>query len=289
MRNSSSPSQDVQRRQCRSNVMKLFIVGEAGQVNDHAAVGIAQRAQQLARLWRRLVATEHGHAGQALERAVVALGIDRTHAIAVQNVLFAEETRDPGFPGFRITSDQDVAAADREGEFSTVLQISEQQATATVSRHGEIAGCRNRSHVVGDGGRSGARNHDVGGRLQCCAAPGDSHTHFRQSQKLMVVFGVTDRNGISCREPQGLKRHLKAGRLAHALRCGHDTAAIEHEHERQFECANDIEQARRFCGVRIDQTLSSGEGNAAPEQFGAEGSQVQPALTPTSDRFQGNG
>ena len=49
---SGSPPEDVQRRQYRSDVLELFIVRKAGQVDDHAAVRIPERAQQLARRWR---------------------------------------------------------------------------------------------------------------------------------------------------------------------------------------------------------------------------------------------
>ena len=63
-----------------------------------ALVLLNPRAGQHGVLGMAVVASEHGHAGQAFERAVVSFGIDGTHAIAVQNQLFAQESCDPGFP-----------------------------------------------------------------------------------------------------------------------------------------------------------------------------------------------
>jgi hypothetical protein len=130
MRESRSAPEDVQRRQYRSDVTEFFIVREARQVNDHAAVRVAESAQQLARRGRSVFASEDAHSGQAFERAVVSFGIDGAHAVAVQNQLFAQKTRDPGFSGFGVARHQHVAAANRERELSTVLEIPEQQTSA---------------------------------------------------------------------------------------------------------------------------------------------------------------
>ena len=82
----------------------------------------------------------------------------------------------------------------------------------------------------------------------------------------MVVFGVTNRHGVAGREPQRLERHLQSSRLAHALWCCHHTAAVEDEHEWQFECPNDLEQAWSLVRVRIDQAPSGGKGNPEAAQ-----------------------
>jgi hypothetical protein len=59
---------------------------------------------------------------------------------------------------------QDVAAANRERELATVLQISEQQTSAAARASGHL-GRRERSHVVADRRRPAAIENDVGGRL----------------------------------------------------------------------------------------------------------------------------
>ena len=66
----------------------------------------------------------------SFERAVISFGIDGAHGIAVQNQLLAKEARDPGFSGFGVAGHQDVAAANRERELTTVLQVPEQQTSA---------------------------------------------------------------------------------------------------------------------------------------------------------------
>ena len=261
---------------------------EAREVNHHAAIRISQRAQQLARRRRSVFASEHGHAGQAFERAVVSFRIDGTHAIAVQNQLLAQQARDPGLSGLGVAGHQHVAAANREREFTTVLQIPEQQTTAAARGNREIPGRRERSHIVADGRRPAAIENDVGGRLQCLAAPGDGDADFSQSQELVVVFGVTDRDGVARRKPQRLERHVQPGRLAHALRRCHHTPAVEDQHEWQFECPNDLEQPRSLVGVRIDQALSSGKGNPATAQFGDEAPQAPAAPAPRSVRCPGS-
>ena len=114
MRKSGSAPEGVQRGQGRPDVLQLFIVREAGQIDDHAAVRVAERPQQLPRRRRSVFATQHGDAGQPFERAVVAFWIDGTDAVAVENELFAQETRDPGLSGLGIAGDQDVASANRQ-------------------------------------------------------------------------------------------------------------------------------------------------------------------------------
>ena len=73
VRQPGAATHDVQRRQHGADVVDLQVVRHARQVDDDAAVGIAQRAQQLARRRRRIFAAENAHARQRLERPVVAL------------------------------------------------------------------------------------------------------------------------------------------------------------------------------------------------------------------------
>ena len=73
----------------RADVAQLFVVRQTRQVDDDAAVRIPEGPQQLARRRRSVFATEHGHARQAFERAVVPFRVDDADAIAVQNQLLA--------------------------------------------------------------------------------------------------------------------------------------------------------------------------------------------------------
>ena len=82
----------------------------------------------------------------------------------------------------------------------------------------EIPGRRQRPHIVADGRRPVALEDDVGGRLQRLAAPRDGDADFSQSQELVIVFRVANRDGVAGREPQRLERDVQSGRLAHALR-----------------------------------------------------------------------
>ena len=63
---------------------------------------------------------------------------------------------------------------------------------------------------------------------------------------------------------------MKPGGLADALWHGHHAAAVEDEHERQLERANDLQQLRRIIRIRVDQALPAGERNPPTLQFGDE-------------------
>ena len=291
MRQAGPAPQHVQRRQTASDVSHLFIVRQTREVNDHAAVRIAKRAQQLA--WRRrsIFASEHGHAGQAFERAVVAFRIDGAHAIAVQNQLLAEQTRDPRFSGFRRRRSPGRCGRGRRARIRD--RPPGTRAADDVGRaaeSGRLPGCGELSHIVGDGRRPGAgeRRRRRPPATPCCPT--------RPRRPLPPAAGARDRSRRRrsrrcCARTAAASRAPTCSPVALLTPCGsgHHAAAVEDEHQRQFERANDLQQPRRLVGVRIDQALSRGEGNAATAQFGDEALRAPAAPAPTSVRCRESG
>lgn len=60
---------------------------------------------------------------------------------------------------------------------------------------------------------------------------------------------------------------METGGLADALREDHHAAAIENQHERQFERPNHLEQPRSFGGISVHQGPTETEWNAAASQL----------------------
>ncbi len=121
------------------------------QVDDQAAVGEPERALQIARAGRMVLAG-HAHAGQRLEAAVVALGVDDRHRVTGEHELFRQQAGDPRFARSRIAADEDVAIAHRQRE-GPVGIVSQQQTTPAVGGR-EIAQDGPRAQEAGDVGRS---------------------------------------------------------------------------------------------------------------------------------------
>ena len=90
-----SPPHDVQRRQHRTDVLELRVVFQGREIDDHAAVRIAQRVEERARRRRRLFAAEHCDTGQRVERPVVAFRIDHAEAVSVKNQALAQQSGQP--------------------------------------------------------------------------------------------------------------------------------------------------------------------------------------------------
>jgi hypothetical protein len=63
---------------------------------------------------------------------------------------------------------------------------------------------------------------------------------------------------------------MQARRLAHALRQHHDPAAVEQQHQRQFETAHHLQDARAIVGVCVNETLPGVERNVATAKLSKE-------------------
>ena len=261
---------DIERRQHRADVVDLRTLLHARQVDDDAAIGIAQGAQQLPRGWRRILPAEDGDPRQRLERSVVAFGIDDAHAVPVQNQLLAEQPCHPGLAGLRVAGDQHVAPPHGERELATVFRVPEHETTACLADDRNLLRCRDLPDVGRDGWCPSAGNGEVGGGLQGIAAPGHCGADLGESQHLVVVFGVADGQHVPRRQPQHVERRTQARRLAHALRQCHDPAAIEGEHERQFECPDGLQDANGLIGLRVHQAFAALKWNPTCRQPGAQ-------------------
>src|SRR6185436_6638376 len=100
------------------------------EIDDDADVRMPERAHELSRSWRRLVAAKPQDVWQRFQRPVIAFRIDDAEAIALQDQLFADQSRKPGLPGPRLAGDQDRSTADGQLHRFAVGLVSEQQAPA---------------------------------------------------------------------------------------------------------------------------------------------------------------
>ena len=97
---------------------------------------------------------------------------------------------------------------------------------------------------------------DIGRGLERRAAPLHGSADLGQLQQRVIVFGVADRHGVPRRQAEHVERGVQPGGLADALRQRHHAAAVEQQHERQFQRANRLQQARRLVGGAVDQALA---------------------------------
>ena len=65
------------------------------EIDDDAAVRVAERVEEGAGRRRRLFAAEDSDTGQRVERPLITLRVDDTEAIAVKNQALAEQSSQP--------------------------------------------------------------------------------------------------------------------------------------------------------------------------------------------------
>ena len=72
----------------------------------------------------------------------------------------------------------------------------------------------------------------------------------------MIVFRVTHRNGIPRGQSECVQGDVQAGGLADALRQDHDLSSVEQQHQRLFQRADNVQQARCIDGCTVHETLA---------------------------------
>ena len=106
-------------------VLSFLAVRHLRQVDDHADVRVAEGAQQIARVRRRIVPAENDDTRQRLEGPIIAFRIDHAHAVPLKDRLLAHQARQPRFAGARLTGDQNRPAAHGEADLAAIVLMPE--------------------------------------------------------------------------------------------------------------------------------------------------------------------
>jgi len=127
--------------------------------------------------------------------------------------------------------------------------------------------CRDAPDEVCHGRRVLACNDFVGNGPQRRAAPRDCRADLAGIKQVVVVFGISDADGVVNGQPQREQRLPESGGLADGLRQQHQAAAVEREDEWLLGGPDGLEHLSGPLGVGFDDALPGHVGDAAAAEF----------------------
>ena len=252
----------VQRWQHRADVVDLLVVNHAREVDDHAAIRIAKRTQELPRRRRRILTAQNRHSRQRLERAVVSFRVEHAHRVTVQDELLTQQARNPTCP----TSRRPLSArSDRGRPARTRVRLpcipGGAGAGPLVGRACGPIG--DRPHVLGHGRGPVPRIVEIGCRL-ASGCPIPPLLNLDASCSKAWSFSASPTATALCGDRRSMSSATCSPVALLALGQHHDAAAIEGQDERQLHLPDDIQDLERVARGAVDETPSMRRCDAAP-------------------------
>ena len=139
-------------------------------------------------------------------------------------------------------------------------------------------------------GRNGAGTisayHLVRTLLESRTSPADRYADLASRQEVVVVFRIADGDRVVSRQTQRGEGLAKPGSFTNRLRKHHEAAAVEQQHQRQFELADHGQYPGSQCRVGLYYALAGSEIDPSAAEFLQERREVEDGRSTRNDRLE---